>query len=92
MQLSITRARALPDGGFVQHEFSYHLQDFVYIKNHEPHSVYIIGQILNIDTMTVEIEVTVQLFGHYDDVVRRVHSGGRELTSYDDVCLCFSFF
>lgn len=91
MQQSITYARVLPDGGFVQHEFSYHPQDFVYIKNREPHSVYIIGQILDIDTTTVKIEVTVQLFGRYDDVVRRIHNDGGELTSFDDVCLYFSF-
>ncbi|KAL4067750.1 hypothetical protein V8B97DRAFT_1915370 [Scleroderma yunnanense] len=84
MQQSISHPRSLPDGGFAQHEFSYHPQDFVYIKNREPHSVYTIGQILKIKAKKVLIEVTVQLFGHYDDVVRQVHDNGEKSIAFDD--------
>ena len=93
MKESICHPRVLPDGGFVQHEFSYHPQDFVYVKKKVPNSVYDIGQILDIDTTTEEIEVTVQLFGRYDDVVRHArHNGEEKLISFDDVCPSAIFF
>lgn len=72
MKTSVARPRPLPGGGFVQYEFSYHLHDFVYIKRKQPHSVYKIGQIIKLKAMKVPIEVTVQLFGRHDDMVRRV--------------------
>ncbi|KAF9227783.1 S-adenosyl-L-methionine-dependent methyltransferase [Gyrodon lividus] len=85
MQSSTSHARPLPGGGFAQHEFSYHVHDFVYIKRKEPHSVYQIGQIVKVKGMRVPIEVTVQLFGRYDDVVRRVRKkDDHRLLRFDD--------
>ncbi|KAF9246401.1 hypothetical protein BU15DRAFT_70495 [Melanogaster broomeanus] len=72
MRSSLSHARPLPSGGFAQYEFSYHVHDFVYFKRKQPHSVYKIGQIVKVKGMRVPIEVTVQLFGRYDDVVRRM--------------------
>lgn len=86
MKSSIAHPRPLPGGGFAQHEFSYHLHDFVYIKRKEAHSVYKIGQIIKLKAMKVPIEVTVRLFGRYDDVVRRVKVEGKHSTlASDDV-------
>ncbi|KAF8447830.1 hypothetical protein L210DRAFT_978503 [Boletus edulis BED1] len=72
MNSSIAEPRPLPGGGYAQHEFTYHLHDFVYIKRKQTHSVYKIGQIIKLKAMKVPIEVSVRLFGRYDDVVRRV--------------------
>lgn len=72
MKSSLAHPRPLPGGGFAQHQFSYHLHDFVYIKRKQTHSVYRIGQIIKLKAMRVPIEVTVQLFGRYDDIVRKV--------------------
>jgi len=86
MKSSIAHPRPLPGGGFAQHEFSYHLYDFVYIKRKEAHSVYKIGQIIKLKAMKVPIEVTVRLFGRYDDVVRRVKVEGKHsILPSDDV-------
>ena len=68
---SIAHPRPLPGGGFAQYEFTYHVHDFVYIKRKQAHSVYRIGQIIKLKAMKVPIELTVRLFGRYDDVVRR---------------------
>ncbi|KAH7889609.1 S-adenosyl-L-methionine-dependent methyltransferase [Phlebopus sp. FC_14] len=72
MQEAVTHPRPLPGGGFTQYNFSYHPHDFVYIKCKQPHSVYKIGQILKVKSMKNPIEVMVQLFGRYDDVVRSI--------------------
>ncbi|KIJ10522.1 cytosine-5--methyltransferase [Paxillus involutus ATCC 200175] len=85
MQSSAAHARPLPGGGFAQYEFSYHVHDFVYIKRKEPHTVYKIGQIVKVKGMRVPIEVTVQLFGRYDDVVRRMRKKDEhKLLRFDD--------
>lgn len=86
MKTSIVHPRPLPGGGFAQHEFSYHLHDFVYIKRKQPHSIYKIGQVVKIKAMKTPIEVTVRVFGRYDDVVRRMKSEDRYcVLSSDDV-------
>lgn len=86
MKMNIAHPRPLPGGGFAQFEFSYHLYDFVYVKHKHPHSVYKIGQIVKLKAMKAPIEVTVQLFGRYDDVVRRVRLEDKHrLLPSDDV-------
>lgn len=86
MKTSIAHPRPLPGCGFAQHEFSYHPYDFVYIKRKQPHSVYKIGQIIKLKAMKVPIEVTVQLFGRCDDVVRKMKSEDKHrLLPSDDV-------
>ena len=72
MKSSIAHPRPIPGGGFSQYDFSYHLHDFVYIKRKQTHTVYNIGQIIKLKAMKVPIEVTVRVFGRYDDVVRIV--------------------
>lgn len=86
MQSSIAHPRPLPGGGFAQRDFTYHLHDFVYIKSKKAHSVYRIGQIIKLRAMKVPIEITVQLFGRYDGVVRRVKAEEKHrLIPSDDV-------
>ena len=86
MKSGIAHPRPLPGGGFAQHEFSYHLHDFVYIKRKEAHSVYKIGQIIKLKAMKVPVEMTVRLFGRYDDVARRVKMEDQhKLLRSDDV-------
>lgn len=88
MKSSIAHPRPLPGGGFAQHDFSYHLRDFVYIKRKQAHTVYKIGQIIKIKAVKVPIEVTVRLFGRYHDVMRRVKLEDKHrLLSSDDVGL-----
>ncbi|KAH7909914.1 S-adenosyl-L-methionine-dependent methyltransferase [Hygrophoropsis aurantiaca] len=67
-----TTARVFP-GGYKRHNVKYHVHDFVYIISDTPNSRYEIGQITNLRGMN-PIEVTVTLFGRYDDVVRAVQA------------------
>ena len=86
MKSSIAHPRPLPGGGFAQHEFTYHVHDFVYIKRKQAHSVYKIGQIIKLRAMKVPIEMTVRIFGRYDDVVRSVKAEDTyRLLASDDV-------
>lgn len=88
MQEDIAHPRPLPGGGFAQHQYSYHSRDFVYVKKREPHSVYKIGQILKVKAMESPIAVTIQLFGRYDDVVRRALGKNSERQACcDNVCV-----
>ncbi|KAG9318606.1 hypothetical protein JVU11DRAFT_699 [Chiua virens] len=85
MKSSITHPRPLPGGGFAQHEFSYHLHDFVYVKRKQAHSVYRIGRITKLKAMNVPVEVTIQIFGRYDDAVRREREEDKHrLLPFDD--------
>ncbi|KAF8559697.1 S-adenosyl-L-methionine-dependent methyltransferase [Imleria badia] len=85
MKSSTAHPRPLPGGGFAQHEYMYHVNDFVYVKRKQAHSVYKIGQIIKLKAMKVPIEMTVRIFGRYDDVVRRVRAEDKHrLLASDD--------
>ncbi|KAH7923467.1 S-adenosyl-L-methionine-dependent methyltransferase [Leucogyrophana mollusca] len=76
-------SRPLPGGGYSRYNVKYHVHDFVYVKSGEPSSRYEIAQILKIRAMAKPIELTIRMFGRYDDVVRQVRSRSDELQALE---------
>lgn len=76
--------RPLPGGGFSQHGVNYHVHDFVYIKPKARDGLYIIAQITKVKAMSEFPQVSVRVFGRYDDVdeaVRKKRSSSCYLSS-----------